>query len=78
MRCTGEPHTGHGFLKRPCTACQSRKAVTPSGKQLVYGHIRMNCDIVISGGLGCSIAPFRFGVAPEIVVVTINGTAESV
>jgi predicted MPP superfamily phosphohydrolase len=46
--------------------------VTPSGKQLVYGHVRMNCDIVISGGLGCSIMPFRIGVPPEIVVVTLG------
>jgi hypothetical protein len=32
MRCTGEPHTGHGFLKRPCTAISSWNAVTFSGK----------------------------------------------
>jgi predicted MPP superfamily phosphohydrolase len=47
--------------------------VTPSGPKLVYGHIRMNCDIVISGGLGCSIMPFRIGVPPEIVLVTLGG-----
>jgi predicted MPP superfamily phosphohydrolase len=46
--------------------------VTPSGPRLVYGHIRMNCDIVISGGLGCSIMPFRIGVPPEIVLVTLG------
>jgi predicted MPP superfamily phosphohydrolase len=48
-------------------------AVSPSGQQLVYGHIRMNCDIVVSGGLGCSIMPFRIGVPPEIVLVTVGG-----
>ncbi len=48
--------------------------VSPSGPKLVYGHIRMNCDIVISGGLGCSIMPFRIGVPPEIVLVTLGGT----
>ena len=37
---------------------------------LAYGHIRMNCDVVVSGGLGCSIMPFRLGVPPEIVLVT--------
>src|SRR5437762_9800705 len=29
--------------------------VSPSGQQLAYGHIRMKHDIVVSGGLGCSI-----------------------
>jgi predicted MPP superfamily phosphohydrolase len=52
--------------------------VSPSGKQLAYGHIRMNCDIVVSGGLGCSIMPFRLGVPPEIVLVTLGGAAPTV
>jgi predicted MPP superfamily phosphohydrolase len=47
--------------------------VAPSGPKLVYGHVRMNCDVVISGGLGCSIMPFRLGVPPEIVLVTLGG-----
>ena len=46
--------------------------VSPSGPKLVYGHVRMNCDVVISGGLGCSIMPFRIGVPPEIVLVTLG------
>ena len=46
--------------------------VSPSGQQLAYGHIKMNCDIVVSGGLGCSIMPFRLGVPPEIVLVTVG------
>ena len=45
----------------------------PSGPRLNYGHIRMNCDVVVSGGLGCSIMPFRLGVPPEIVLVTLGG-----
>jgi predicted MPP superfamily phosphohydrolase len=49
--------------------------VSPSGPKLVYGHIRMNCDIVISGGLGCSIMPFRIGVPPEVVLVTLGKTS---
>ena len=49
--------------------------VSPSGKQLTYGHVRMNCDVIVSGGLGCSIMPFRLGVPPEIVLVTLGGTA---
>src|SRR5271154_4586636 len=36
--------------------------VSPSGQRLAYGHVRMNCDVVVSGGLGCSILPFRLGV----------------
>ena len=47
--------------------------VSPSGPLLTYGHIRMNCDVVISGGLGCSIMPFRLGVPPEIVLVSLGG-----
>jgi len=27
----------------------------------------------VSGGLGCSIMPVRFGVPPEIVLVTVMG-----
>ncbi|MGP9813399.1 metallophosphoesterase [Rhodopseudomonas sp. NSM] len=40
-----------------------------------YGHVREQCDLIVSGGLGCSIVPFRFGVPPEIVVVTVGGAA---
>src|ERR1700710_2998733 len=47
--------------------------ISPSGPKLTYGHIRMNCDIIVSGGLGCSIMPFRLGVPPEIVLVTLGG-----
>jgi predicted MPP superfamily phosphohydrolase len=32
----------------------------------------MNCDVVVSGGLGCSFVPFRLGVPPEIVLVTVG------
>jgi uncharacterized protein len=46
--------------------------VAPSGQFLTYGHMRMNCDIIVSGGLGCSFVPFRLGVPPEIVLVTVG------
>ena len=52
--------------------------VTPSGKRLVYGHVRVNCDVVISGGLGCSIMPFRLGMPPEITLVTLGGAGPAV
>lgn len=42
------------------------------GNRYAYGHVRERCDIVISGGLGCSIAPIRIGVPPEIVLVTLG------
>ncbi len=50
--------------------------VVPSryGNRLAYGHARINCDIVVSGGLGCSIMPIRLGVPPEIVLVTVGGS----
>ena len=43
--------------------------------QFAYGHSRVNCDVIVSGGLGCSIMPFRLGVPPEIVLVTLGGAA---
>ncbi|AWN50758.1 metallophosphoesterase [Methylobacterium sp. 17Sr1-1] len=38
----------------------------------VYGHVREASDLVISGGLGLSVAPIRLGVPPEIVVVELG------
>ncbi|ACL55762.1 metallophosphoesterase [Methylobacterium nodulans] len=40
-----------------------------------YGHVREHTDLVVSGGLGMSVAPIRFGVPPEIVVVDLGGEA---
>jgi uncharacterized protein len=50
---------------------------SPSGQRLSYGHIRTKCDVIVSGGLGCSIMPFRLGVPPEIVHVTVGGNANA-
>jgi len=49
--------------------------VVPSryGNRFAYGHVRERCDLIVSGGLGCSIMPVRFGVPPEIVIVTLRG-----
>src|SRR5215218_3055933 len=51
--------------------------VVPSqfGNRYAYGHVREQCDLIVSGGLGCSIMPMRFGVPPEIVVVSLRGQA---
>jgi predicted MPP superfamily phosphohydrolase len=48
--------------------------VVPSryGNKYAYGHVREKCDLIVSGGLGCSIVPVRFGVPPEIVLVTLR------
>jgi uncharacterized protein len=46
--------------------------------RFVYGHSRENCDVIVSGGLGCSIMPFRLGVPPEILLVTLGGTSPTV
>ncbi|MGG6895253.1 MULTISPECIES: metallophosphoesterase [Rhizobium] len=43
------------------------------GDRYVYGHIiEEDRHIIVSGGLGCSIVPVRFGVPPEIVVVDVG------
>jgi predicted MPP superfamily phosphohydrolase len=49
--------------------------VVPSqfGNRYAYGHVREQCDLIVSGGLGCSIMPMRFGVPPEIVLVRLSG-----
>lgn len=39
----------------------------------LYGHVNeYGRHLVVSGGLGCSVAPVRFGAPPEIVVVDMG------
>ncbi len=48
--------------------------VVPShyGNRYAYGHvIEEERHLIISGGLGCSIAPIRFGSPPEIVLLDL-------
>lgn len=57
--------------------------VVPSayGNRYAYGHVAEPASnlrhgsrqMIVSGGLGCSILPVRFGVPPEIVVVELGG-----
>jgi len=49
--------------------------IVPSryGNRFAYGHVRERCDLIVSGGLGCSIFPVRLGVPPEVVVVALRG-----
>ncbi|MFD6317949.1 metallophosphoesterase [Methylorubrum thiocyanatum] len=51
-----------------------RSPVVPSryGNRYAYGHVREQTDLIVSGGLGNSIAPVRLGVPPEIVVVDLG------
>jgi uncharacterized protein len=66
---SGHTHGGQvwvPFLGRP---------IVPSayGQRFAYGHIREEGrDLIVSAGLGCSIMPVRFGVPPEITVVTLS------
>lgn len=49
--------------------------ITPSayGNRFAYGHIiEEGRHLVVSGGLGCSIVPLRFGSPPEIVVLELG------
>ena len=42
------------------------------GNRYAYGHVREGRrDLVVSGGLGCSILPVRFGMPPEITVIEL-------
>jgi predicted MPP superfamily phosphohydrolase len=70
LQLSGHTHGGQVRLFGWSPVVPSRYA-----NQLAYGHARMNCDVIVSGGLGCSIMPFRLGVPPEIVLVTLGGAA---
>lgn len=49
------------------------------GNRYAYGHVcENNRNLVISGGLGCSILPVRLGVPPEIVMVDVESAADAV
>ena len=67
LQLSGHTHGGQVRMLGWSPAVRARKGV-----RLAYGHVRMTCDVVISGGLGCSIVPFRLGVPPEIVLVTLG------
>jgi predicted MPP superfamily phosphohydrolase len=46
------------------------------GQRFAYGHVvEQGRDMIVSGGLGCSGLPIRFGVPPEIVLVELGGEA---
>ena len=44
------------------------------GRRFAYGHIvEEGRHMIVSGGLGMSIYPVRFGVPPEITLVRLGG-----
>lgn len=50
--------------------------VVPSrfGNRFAWGHVHEDGrDLVVTGGIGCSILPVRFGMPPEITLVEIAG-----
>jgi predicted MPP superfamily phosphohydrolase len=52
--------------------------IVPSryGNRYAYGHVvEGGRHLVVSGGLGCSKLPVRFGVPPEIVLIDLGGPA---
>lgn len=61
--------------------------VVPSryGNRYAYGHVvetdtggtRTPRHLIVSGGLGCSIAPIRFGVPPEILLLELGASNRS-
>ncbi|MEM9584893.1 MAG: metallophosphoesterase [Pseudomonadota bacterium] len=49
--------------------------IVPSryGNRYAYGHVQEEGkSLVVSGGIGCSIAPVRFGVVPEVTEISLS------
>lgn len=64
-------HTHGGQVALPFIG----RPIVPSryGERYAYGHIvEDGRHLIVSGGLGCSGIPVRFGVPPEIVVIDIG------
>ncbi len=70
-------HTHGGQVELPFIG----RPVVPSeyGQRYAYGHVvEGGRNLIVSGGLGCSILPIRLGVPPEIVLIELGGEAASV
>lgn len=64
-------HTHGGQIKLPFL--QRTWAPSEFGARFAYGHIvEDERHMIVSGGLGCSKVPLRFGVPPEIVRITLG------
>ncbi len=53
--------------------------IVPSryGSRFAYGHARAKCDVIVSGGLGCTALPVRINMPPEVVLVTLGGMGKA-
>jgi len=64
-------HTHGGQIRLPGIG----RPIVPSqyGERFAYGHVvEAGRHLVVSAGLGCSILPVRFGVPPEVTMVTLR------
>lgn len=64
-------HTHGGQVRVPFLG----SPIVPSryGQRYAYGHVTEdNRQLIVSGGLGCSMLPVRFGVPPEIVMIEVG------
>ena len=73
LQLSGHTHGGQVRLLGWSPALRAKRDA-----RLAYGHVRLKCDVIVSGGLGCSIMPFRLGVPPEIVLVSLGGAGPAV
>ena len=65
-------HTHGGQVALPVVG----RMIVPSayGQRYAYGHVvEDGRHLIVSGGLGCSMIPVRFGVPPEVVVIDLGG-----
>ena len=56
-------------------ACSAMRRTCPrsSATRYIYGHIvEDGRNLIVSGGLGCSGLPVRFGAPPEIVMIELG------
>ncbi len=64
-------HTHGGQIRLPMVA--PFWAPSAYGARFAYGHIvESDRHMIVSGGLGCSKVPLRFGVPPEIVLIELG------
>ncbi len=64
-------HTHGGQVRLPFLG----SPIVPSrfGQRYAYGHItETDRQLIVSGGLGCSQLPIRFGVPPEILLIEMG------
>jgi predicted MPP superfamily phosphohydrolase len=64
-------HTHGGQIVLPVIGALS--TASRYGRRYAHGHIEENGhDLIVSAGLGTSLLPFRIGMPPEIVMITLR------